>query len=189
MTSTNVDEKNRGGGEVTQNIAPWPSFTLNINICRVYHKIVEGKIKGAWGTGDGNTYNLNPWPSFSNSNTLLDKSQSNTMTIQLGLCNPIPRQQQKGPCYINHALNVLHNIYHWPWGRPTTFLNVFSLILNESFIHLIYWIKNMLYSIFFSWIHWGKADDRNCIYGHPKMADVESGKNLFCRLNCFYNVF
>ena len=38
-------------------------------------------------------------------------------------------------------------------------------------------------------VHWGKADDRNCNYGHPKMADVESGKNLFCRLNCFYNVF
>jgi hypothetical protein len=38
-------------------------------------------------------------------------------------------------------------------------------------------------------IHWGKADDRNCNYGHPKMADVESGKNLFCRLDCFYNVF
>ena len=37
--------------------------------------------------------------------------------------------------------------------------------------------------------HWGKADDRNCNYGHPKMADVESGKNLFCRLNCFSNVF
>ena len=37
--------------------------------------------------------------------------------------------------------------------------------------------------------HWGKADDRNCNYGHPKMADVESGKNLFCRLNCFCNVF
>jgi hypothetical protein len=37
--------------------------------------------------------------------------------------------------------------------------------------------------------HWGKADDRNCNYGHPKIADVESGKNLFCRLNCFYNVF
>ena len=37
--------------------------------------------------------------------------------------------------------------------------------------------------------HWGKADDCNCNYGHPKMADVESGKNLFCRLNCFYNVF
>jgi hypothetical protein len=37
--------------------------------------------------------------------------------------------------------------------------------------------------------HWGKADDRNCNYGHPKMADVESGKNLFCGLNCFYNVF
>ena len=38
-------------------------------------------------------------------------------------------------------------------------------------------------------IHWGKADDRNCNYGNPKMADVESGKNLFCRLNYFYNVF
>jgi hypothetical protein len=36
--------------------------------------------------------------------------------------------------------------------------------------------------------HWGKADDRNCNYGQPKMAHVESGKNLFCRLNCFYNV-
>ena len=34
-----------------------------------------------------------------------------------------------------------------------------------------------------------KADDCNCNYGHPKMADVESGKNLFCRSNCFYNVF
>ena len=38
-------------------------------------------------------------------------------------------------------------------------------------------------------IYWGKADDRNCKYGHPKMADVESGKNLFCRINCFCNVF
>jgi hypothetical protein len=28
-------------------------------------------------------------------------------------------------------------------------------------------------------MHWGKADDRNCNYGHPKMADVESGKNFF----------
>ena len=37
--------------------------------------------------------------------------------------------------------------------------------------------------------HWGKADDRNCNYGHLKMADVESGKNLFCRLNCFCDVF
>ena len=37
--------------------------------------------------------------------------------------------------------------------------------------------------------HWGKADDRNCKcnYGHPKMADVESDKNLFCRLNCILN--
>ena len=38
-------------------------------------------------------------------------------------------------------------------------------------------------------IHWGKADDRNCYYGHPKMAYMKLGKNLFCRLNCFYNVF
>jgi hypothetical protein len=37
--------------------------------------------------------------------------------------------------------------------------------------------------------HWGKADDRNCNYGQPKMAHMESGKDLFCRLNCFYNVF
>ena len=37
--------------------------------------------------------------------------------------------------------------------------------------------------------HWGKADDRNCNYGQPKMTDVESGKNVFCRLNCFYNIF
>ena len=40
-----------------------------------------------------------------------------------------------------------------------------------------------------TYIHWGKADDHNCNYSHPKMVDVESGKNLFCRLNCFYNVF
>ena len=38
-------------------------------------------------------------------------------------------------------------------------------------------------------IHWGKTDDRNCNYGHPKMADMKLGKDLFCRLNCFYNVF
>ena len=38
-------------------------------------------------------------------------------------------------------------------------------------------------------IHWGKADDRNCNYGHPKMAGMKLGKNLFCRLNCFYDVF
>jgi hypothetical protein len=38
-------------------------------------------------------------------------------------------------------------------------------------------------------LHWGKADDRNCNYGHPKMADMKLDKNLFCRLNCFYNVF
>ena len=26
-------------------------------------------------------------------------------------------------------------------------------------------------------------------YGHPKMSDMKLAKNLFCRLNCFYNVF
>jgi hypothetical protein len=26
--------------------------------------------------------------------------------------------------------------------------------------------------------HWGKADDRDCNYGHPK--DMKIGKNLFC---------
>ena len=25
-------------------------------------------------------------------------------------------------------------------------------------------------------------------YGHPKMADVESGKNVFCRLNCLLSI-
>jgi hypothetical protein len=38
-------------------------------------------------------------------------------------------------------------------------------------------------------IHLDKADDRNCNYGHPKIATMESGKNFFGRLNCFYNVF
>ena len=28
-------------------------------------------------------------------------------------------------------------------------------------------------------IHWAKAGDCNCNYGHPKMADVESGKIFF----------
>jgi hypothetical protein len=37
--------------------------------------------------------------------------------------------------------------------------------------------------------HWGKADDRNFNYSHPKMVDMKLGKNLFCQLNCFYNVF
>ena len=26
-------------------------------------------------------------------------------------------------------------------------------------------------------------------YGHPNMADMKLGINLFCRLNCFYDVF
>jgi hypothetical protein len=37
--------------------------------------------------------------------------------------------------------------------------------------------------------HWGKADDCNCNYSHPKMVDMKLGKNLFCQLNCFYSVF
>jgi hypothetical protein len=37
--------------------------------------------------------------------------------------------------------------------------------------------------------HWGKADDCNFNYSHPKMVDMKLGKNLFCQLNCFYNVF
>jgi hypothetical protein len=38
-------------------------------------------------------------------------------------------------------------------------------------------------------IYWGKTDDRNCNYGHPKMANMKLGKNLFFRLNFCYNVF
>jgi hypothetical protein len=50
--------------------------------------------------------------------------------------------------------------------------------------------QNSTIRLNFSWMvnhddyHWGKADDRNCNYGHPKMADMKLGKNLFCRLNC-----
>jgi hypothetical protein len=47
----------------------------------------------------------------------------------------------------------------------------------------------IIFSAFPPYIHWDKADDRNCNYGHPKMADMKLGKNLFCWLNCFYNVF
>ena len=61
------------------------------------------------------------------------------------------------------------------------------LALFRSFqvIHINYiFTDNVLILCLSCNVHWGKADDRN-----PKMADVESGKNLFCRLNCFYNVF
>jgi hypothetical protein len=37
--------------------------------------------------------------------------------------------------------------------------------------------SDFLFHVYFSH-HWGKADDRNCNYGHPKMAEVESGKNV-----------
>ena len=30
--------------------------------------------------------------------------------------------------------------------------------------------------------HWGKADDRNCINGHPKMLDEKLGQYLYCLL-------
>ena len=36
--------------------------------------------------------------------------------------------------------------------------------------------------------HWGKADDRNCNHGHPKMVDMKPDKNLFRRPNCLHNV-
>jgi hypothetical protein len=42
---------------------------------------------------------------------------------------------------------------------------------------LVFVIKTLLFDILIN--HRGKADDRNCNYGHPKMADVESGKNVF----------
>jgi hypothetical protein len=38
----------------------------------------------------------------------------------------------------------------------------------------------IIFSAFPPYIHWDKADDRNCNYGHPKMADMKLGKNLFC---------
>ncbi|XP_071127658.1 uncharacterized protein [Mytilus edulis] len=36
---------------------------------------------------------------------------------------------------------------------------------------------------------WGKADDRNCIHGHPKMSDEKLGQFLYCLLKCFYIIF
>jgi hypothetical protein len=35
----------------------------------------------------------------------------------------------------------------------------------------------IIFSAFPPYIHWDKADDRNCNYGHPKMADMKLGKN------------
>ena len=37
--------------------------------------------------------------------------------------------------------------------------------------------------------HWGKADDRNCIHGHPKMSDEKLGQYLYCLFMCFYIIF
>ena len=65
-----------------------------------------------------------------------------------------------------------------------------TLVVNKHFsLHLMFLI--MFYLLFCSCrnIHWGRADDRNCNYDHPKMADMKLGKNLFCWLNCFYSVF
>ena len=47
-----------------------------------------------------------------------------------------------------------------------------SSYVNVEVITLKAWLSSPL-------LYWGKADDRNCNYGHPKKADVESGKNLF----------
>jgi hypothetical protein len=74
----------------------------------------------------------------------------------------------------------------------------FSIIFKKQNNKTIYLIRvnlvfiyqyEMHFCILCHLSHWGKADDHNCNYGHPKMAVVESGKNVFCRLNCFYNVF
>jgi hypothetical protein len=67
-----------------------------------------------------------------------------------------------------------------------------SLILSFSLVYFYLFLFGFFFfsssSSSSSWYsHWGKAGDRNCNYGHPKMADVESGNNLFCRLICFYN--
>jgi hypothetical protein len=70
----------------------------------------------------------------------------------------------------------------WFPGKNNFFVLLAPL---HYFCSLVYQIRKNIHS--FSHSHWGKADDRNCNYGHPKMADVESGKNLFCQLNCFYN--
>ena len=37
--------------------------------------------------------------------------------------------------------------------------------------------------------HWGKADDRNRIHGHPKMSDEKLGQYLFYMFKGFYTIF
>ena len=68
----------------------------------------------------------------------------------------------------------------------------YIIYMVNIMIHIIAYnepIQGSLYSWKTCHGHWSKANDSNCYYGHPKMVDVESGKNRFCRLNCFYNVF
>ena len=63
-----------------------------------------------------------------------------------------------------------------------------DLHFNFPSQYISYQVHRSVFSDHLSY-HWGKADDHNCNYSHPKMADVESGKDLFGRLNCFYSVF
>jgi hypothetical protein len=87
------------------------------------------------------------------------------------------------------------------WSNEKKFYNVFNDLkktitfqndfftfppVNDPFTFIVIFKSKRFYSCP---MHWGKADGRNCNYGHPKMADMKLGKNLFCRLNCFYNVF
>jgi hypothetical protein len=69
----------------------------------------------------------------------------------------------------------------WP-----QFLFYFKWIINDYMLFVVL-MPCLDYSL--PIITGVKLMTRNCKcnYGHPKMADVESDKNLFCRLNCILN--
>ena len=88
-----------------------------------------------------------------------------------------------GPSYYlcNNVMKMVH-FNNEITNRRKCFLRILRSWINVFYLRWdLEWMET-----FHSQTHWGKADDRNCNYGHPKMADLESGKNLFCRLNCFY---
>ena len=63
------------------------------------------------------------------------------------------------------------------WSEGLSFsykLKIFQSALGSN--DLLYWRIRFIVSVNKMFIiHWGKADDRNCIYGHPKMSDEKLG--------------
>ena len=84
------------------------------------------------------------------------------------------KYQCKKQCYILLFIETVH---------VKQFL-IIQKKISSNYIYVYNFCNNTTFSsvkVFSFYIHnhWGKVDDRYCNYGHPKMADVESGKNLF----------